>query len=341
MRKKIDLLGQRFGKLTITFAAPSICVGKSKHMETRWNAICDCGKEINVATGHLRKGSIRSCGCIKYDIFKDKIKNIIGKIFNYLTAKEIIVINNNTHVKCDCKCGKEIVVLYNSLINDNTKSCGCKKVEESSKSAKKMIKIITKQHPRITSARHYWGRVYNDGYGTFEKFLELSQLSCYYCGIKPYRKYSVSKWNQDCDYSKYFKENDLFIYNGLDRINNLLPHFDDNVVPACGVCNKLKSDQTLVNFYNWIKRVTIKDPNIYINLYLELFKKLKPNYSFDLLRIHNSGYKETDYNYFCFLSKQNCFYCNAPPSNTVNVGKDKIKYSGLDRIDSSEDHRNL
>jgi len=49
---------------------------------------------------------------------------------------------------------------------------------------------------------------------------------------------------------------------------------------------------------------------------------------------------DTDITYedFIFLSKQNCFYCNSEPSNCAkSYGKDPIfvKYSGLDRIDSS------
>jgi hypothetical protein len=50
----------------------------------------------------------------------------IGTEFNMLIAisnqwRE----NGRNHVMCRCKCGKEIPARVNSLITNNTKSCGC------------------------------------------------------------------------------------------------------------------------------------------------------------------------------------------------------------------------
>lgn len=54
----IDLTGQRFGRLTV--------IGKSDrsgNRRTYWKCICDCGKECEVRSSHLRSGSTKSCGC--------------------------------------------------------------------------------------------------------------------------------------------------------------------------------------------------------------------------------------------------------------------------------------
>lgn len=57
--KKLELTGQRFGKLTALRPAENI--GK----KTAWLCRCDCGKEIAVITGRLRSGHTTSCGCLK------------------------------------------------------------------------------------------------------------------------------------------------------------------------------------------------------------------------------------------------------------------------------------
>lgn len=57
-RKKLDLAGQRFGKLTVL--APAENVG----VRTAWLCRCDCGQEAVVKTYHLRSGHTTSCGCM-------------------------------------------------------------------------------------------------------------------------------------------------------------------------------------------------------------------------------------------------------------------------------------
>ena len=55
--KKLDLTGQRFGKLTVI--GPAENIGK----RTAWRCRCDCGQETVVRTLHLRSGHTKSCGC--------------------------------------------------------------------------------------------------------------------------------------------------------------------------------------------------------------------------------------------------------------------------------------
>lgn len=56
-RKKLDLTGRRFGKLTVIRPAENI--GK----RTAWHCRCDCGEDVVVKTYHLRSGHTTSCGC--------------------------------------------------------------------------------------------------------------------------------------------------------------------------------------------------------------------------------------------------------------------------------------
>ena len=56
-RQKLDLTGQRFGKLTVLGPAENIGT------RTAWQCRCDCGQEIVVSTRDLRRGRRTSCGC--------------------------------------------------------------------------------------------------------------------------------------------------------------------------------------------------------------------------------------------------------------------------------------
>lgn len=56
-RKKVELTGQRYGRLTVL--APAENIGS----RTAWLCRCDCGRETVVKTCHLRSGHTKSCGC--------------------------------------------------------------------------------------------------------------------------------------------------------------------------------------------------------------------------------------------------------------------------------------
>jgi len=55
---KIDLTGQRFGKLVAMYP---IYNTEGKH--TLWHCKCDCGNECDIDMGNLRAGKSKSCGC--------------------------------------------------------------------------------------------------------------------------------------------------------------------------------------------------------------------------------------------------------------------------------------
>lgn len=58
-RKKLNLIGQRFGKLTVL--APAENIGG----RTAWRCRCDCGQERVVKTTNLRSGRTTNCGCVR------------------------------------------------------------------------------------------------------------------------------------------------------------------------------------------------------------------------------------------------------------------------------------
>lgn len=56
------MLGRKYGRLTVvSYAEPAFIAG---HNYTRFNVVCDCGKETVVLGSHLASGHTKSCGCL-------------------------------------------------------------------------------------------------------------------------------------------------------------------------------------------------------------------------------------------------------------------------------------
>lgn len=109
----------------------------------------------------------------------------------------------------------------------------------------------------ISAKRAYRG--YHDGDLSFEGFLKLSQINCWYCGAEPS---NTTNWYLSClkskpNTSQYLIDNGNFIYNGLDRLNNNKPHNTNNVVPCCFNCNRAKNDMNLLQFRNHISKMLL------------------------------------------------------------------------------------
>lgn len=82
-QSRIDLTGQRFGKLIALY--PIYFEEKDKH--TIWHCKCDCGNECDIDMGNLRSGKSQSCGCTQSkqeeNIIKLLVKNNISFQYQY------------------------------------------------------------------------------------------------------------------------------------------------------------------------------------------------------------------------------------------------------------------
>lgn len=58
MGNVIDLIGQRFGRLTVIERAEN-----NKNSQAKWKCVCDCGNEVVVFACNLKSGATKSCGC--------------------------------------------------------------------------------------------------------------------------------------------------------------------------------------------------------------------------------------------------------------------------------------
>lgn len=87
-RKKVNLMGQRFGRLTVL--APAENIGT----RTAWLCRCDCGREVIKKTLYLRDGRVKSCGCLGRPGIGKYLTYIDGTCVEMLQAKNVR--RNNT-----------------------------------------------------------------------------------------------------------------------------------------------------------------------------------------------------------------------------------------------------
>lgn len=148
MGRGIDLLGQRFGLLTVVAPDASRPSG-----ECAWRVVCDCGKS-RVARGcYLRTGRTISCGCVRRRMKPRRARtqlaeasrpraprlpratkppraratpptpDLTGMRFGMVVAVERVAYTDRWNVVCDC--GGRAVKHGRDLRRGRQRSCGC------------------------------------------------------------------------------------------------------------------------------------------------------------------------------------------------------------------------
>lgn len=82
---------------------------------------------------------------------------------------------------------------------------------------------------------------------TQDEFHNLTSQNCYYCGKEPE---TIAKPNPQI--------NGVYVYNGIDRVDNTIGYIISNCVPCCKHCNTSKGTKTLQEFTEYISRISLK-----------------------------------------------------------------------------------
>ena len=93
-RRRIDITGQRFGRLVVLDYEGFI------RREAMYRVKCDCGQEFVTHGKSLRKGLTRSCGCYNRERFMLHRKNIqVGTIRGHYITKKSRKQNEQVHIQ--------------------------------------------------------------------------------------------------------------------------------------------------------------------------------------------------------------------------------------------------
>lgn len=127
VKVKEDLTGKRFGRLTVIEQAEDYVISSGGHY-AKWKCKCDCGNIIEANSSNLKRGTTKSCGCLRDKLTSERcLQDLTGQKFGRLTVIERFQTDNRRRVywKCLCECNTETIVCGDELKNGHTKSCGC------------------------------------------------------------------------------------------------------------------------------------------------------------------------------------------------------------------------
>ena len=121
MGKRLELIGQTFGRLTVLDFDHVSHDGASY-----W--LCECGcankTQIVVKGYDLKRGHTQSCGCLRREE-----NDITGRTFGRLTVLGLdhVTSRGRTYWLCECSCPAKplVVVRRDGLIGGDVQSCGC------------------------------------------------------------------------------------------------------------------------------------------------------------------------------------------------------------------------
>lgn len=178
-----------------------------------------------------------------------KVIDLTGKVFESLTVIKRIGSHKSYALwLCLCKCGNYKKMTSHKLITKNSKSCGCTRYAKLSALNK------TKRKPEGEACLNHLFSGYKRsakirGY-TFdlnkEQVRTYSKSNCFYCDSLP------------CSTRKLEGTHGVYVYNGIDRVDNTKGYSVDNCIPCCKKCNIAKSTMGEKEFYTWISQAHAK-----------------------------------------------------------------------------------
>ena len=124
--EKINYEGQKFRKLTVLKEGEGLFEGKKKRRSVICE--CDCGNQKEVLLRQIKRGKLKSCGCLAQKEINFNIGDIIGFWTVVGDGKEYVSPKGDKSktTKVRCICGKEREVVSSTLNREKSLSCGCK-----------------------------------------------------------------------------------------------------------------------------------------------------------------------------------------------------------------------
>lgn len=163
--------------------------------------------------------------------------DLTGKQFGKWTVIE----NAGTrtrHWKCRCICGIVKLVYGSHLVGGRSKACHHCASPNMLPKGESAFKRLYKWYQRNARVRnHEWNL-------SSEEARKLFQRNCFYCDSVPT---NISAPNP--------RGNGSFLYNGIDRVNNLLGYTIENSITACEICNFMKRNLSLEAFNTHIRKI--------------------------------------------------------------------------------------
>jgi len=322
--KRLDLKGQRFGKLIVK----ELAEGKDKRGQVLWICECDCGGIRIAETPRLRNGTITNCGCKNGHFTEDLEGKVFGKL-KVICKSDFIDKDNRRYWECACECGNYHRLSGTALLG-GTQSCGCisKLHLEGQKFGRLTVLHKSDKSDKTGSNRSYkWicececGKIKSISGNSLSMGL-VNSCGCLHLNTDLIgKKFNMLTVLRVTD--QRYSEGSAFYECQCDCGGVILAtsvSLQNDLVKSCG-CLRVYSDRI---------------EKIWRDLYIRFVAKAK------LLK------RDTDLTYeeYIDLAIQPCHYCGIQNSLTREdrqytkgsplISDTKVYYNGIDRVDSSK-----
>lgn len=168
--------------------------------------------------------------------------DLSGQRFGRLTVLQRIHIGwtnrNPRDCECRCECGKTVWLAANNLKGGNAKSCGClsRDVHRKDGTAFRNVLRAYKSNARAKKLEFSLSDV------AFQAFIGAP---CQYCGEPPSSEHRS-------------EGGDVFLANGIDRIDVTRGYVTENCVSCCSTCNYMKRTLSVEVFIAHCRKIVRK-----------------------------------------------------------------------------------
>lgn len=175
---------------------------------------------------------------------------VIGQTFGQLLVLDDISIKKGNrsrrYLKCQCSCGKIVLKDKNKVMSGHTSSCRHKQ-KKARDTFGKRVRGLPEGEAAFNNLFYAYQRSAEKRDISFElskeQFKEIVTKPCIYCGDVCQATYRKKSCNGD------------YPYTGIDRYDNEKGYTVDNCVPCCKVCNRMKSNLSVLFFKEHIQKV--------------------------------------------------------------------------------------
>lgn len=328
-KKRENLTGQKFNRLTV--------LGTAQEQDGQgplWECACSCGGRKTVRGHELKRGVVKSCGCMRRRPLIDLTGQTFGKLTVLSRAENF---HGSTMWNCRCECGTERAIRSWALIHGETRTCGCARFEKTEKKRKPRFKNITgKVFGKLTALRRLEKPKGKKGLwlcrcecgGTREaNYTELNIGRVEHCGCQ---KANCGRRVIDLTGKKFGRLKVVArdeTPRGNEARKNAAVHW--NCVCECGTLCSVPSVRLRSGLTRSCGCLRDRPPETSVR---NLFKN------------YRRGAEKRDYEFiltedqFRKIVVQNCFYCGAPPTERRRKKKtyDGFAFNGVDRINNAK-----
>lgn len=194
--KRTDLIGKRFGRLTVIEETD-----ERKWGNVVWLLECECGNKKKAVAQSFTSGNTVSCGCSRTKTWQEKAEKNIGKVYGRLTVVKPLKKREGKYKMqylCKCDCGNETVKRLDLLKSGHTVSCGCYHKEIVSKENSHFYKEFLTEADRERNRYTLFGdKIYNWRKEVYER----DNYACKVCGVGGAKKsnnlnaHHLNGWN--------------------------------------------------------------------------------------------------------------------------------------------------